>query len=123
MLSLMKDGGFSMWAVLLFGGTTFATAALFALKGQLRKLAGIRAMTWSTVFSILSGIASNFIAVMFHVTGNDDWYRDPEMPRMVMRGLGESIVPAVLGFSLLSLAWLLVAVGTRRSQDPQDPID
>jgi hypothetical protein len=34
-----------------------------------------------------------------------------------MQGLAESLAPGILGFTMLSISWLLVAVGTRRAQD------
>ena len=51
---------------------------------------------------------------------NDEWAHSPDMPLIVMYGLGEAVTPAVLGFTALSLAWMFVAVGMRRIQEPQD---
>ena len=34
---------------------------------------------------------------------------------IVMTGLGESMAPAILGFSMLTVAWILAAAGLRRT--------
>jgi hypothetical protein len=112
----MRDGGYSMWLVLVFGGITLVAAGLQAWRFREPRTGVIRAMTAATVFAVLSGLSSNLAAVFYHVSGRDDWYHDPEMPRIVMRGLAEATGPLTLGFSLLGVAWLLLAFGIRRAQ-------
>jgi len=115
MVKFFVAGGFPMWVVLIFGLLCLGTAIRFAFTATPRRLAVIRALSWATAFSILSGVASNFMAVMWHVPGNPEWSREPLFP--VMQGLGEAVTPAILGFTLLAIAWLLVAVGLRRMAD------
>lgn len=116
MSQFMRAGGYSMWLVLLFGGITLVAAGLQAWRFRERRTGVIRAMTAATVFAVLSGYSSNIAAVFYHVSGRDEWYRDPEMPRIVMQGLAEATSPVTLGFSMLGVAWLLLAFGMRRAE-------
>ena len=116
-LRFLRAGGFPTIVVLLLGGLTLVTAIRFALKADARKLALVRALTWATVFAILSGVLSDFMAVMWHVPENPEWAHSPELHLIVMEGLGEAVTPGVLGFVILALTWSFVAIGTRRLQD------
>jgi hypothetical protein len=84
------------------------------MRGEPRLLGVVRALTWALVFSTLSGIASDITATFMHVVHDPEWSKEPVLP--VMMGLGESLTPATLGFSLLSICWIIVAVGVRRSK-------
>ena len=73
----------------------------------------IRALTWATLLGIASGLCANVAAVMTYAANN----APPDLHLVVMQGLAEAVAPGVLGFTMLSISWLLVAVGTRRVQD------
>lgn len=116
MVEFMKAGGWSMWFVLLLGLGSLLAAALFVARRDLGKLALVRALSLATVFAVASGLCANVAAVMTFA---------PEVPegelvKAVMHGLAESLAPGILGFTMLSISWLLVAVGTRRAQDHSD---
>jgi hypothetical protein len=114
MTEFFRAGGWPMWLVLCFGLLALYGAARYAINGDPVRLPRIRALTWATVFAIASGVASDFMAVMWHASG-PLWGR-PDLHRMIMRGLGEAVTPAVLGFALLALVWALVAVGVMRDR-------
>ena len=120
MMEFLRAGGFSMWIVLAFSLVLLFVSGHFALRAEPKRLAIVKALTWATVFSIIGGVISNFMAVMWNVPNNDEWAHSPDMPLIVMYGLGEAVTPAVLGFTALSLAWMFVAVGMRRVQEPQE---
>src|SRR5687767_4885219 len=113
-MEFMREGGWSMWVVLLFGLITLVASGLFAFRPDERKIGFIRAMSAATLFSILSGVASCIAAVMHHVPQHPEWSKSPDIHLIVMQGIGESMAPAVLGFTLLSLVWLVAAMGVRR---------
>ena len=113
MVEFMKAGGWSMWLVLIFGLGALVAAGVFVFRRDLGKLALVRALTLATVFAIASGLCGNVAAVMHYAAGETDVATHV----VVMQGLSESLAPGVLGFTLLSISWLLVAVGTRRAQD------
>lgn len=114
----LRAGGWSIWLVLLLAAIILVTAGRFVLDPRPSRLAVIRALTLAQVFSVAVGVSSNFLAVMFNVTSRQEWASSPELHLIILSGLGEAVTPAILGFASLSLAWLFVAVGTRRRHAP-----
>lgn len=111
-------GGWGMWFVLLLGGVALVTAVRYALKADARKLSIIRALSVATIFSTMVGMCSGFIAVSSYVARNwAELKAQGEFGLVVLQGLGEIANIPALGFMLLALTWLFVAVGTRRLQD------
>jgi hypothetical protein len=115
MLELLRSGGVPGLFVVLFGLLTLAAATRFAIRPHTGDVAGIRALTATTAFAVLTALAANFTAVMWKVTGRPEWAHDPELHLIVMRGLGEATTPAILGFAVLTVTWFLVALGRRRA--------
>jgi hypothetical protein len=111
MMEFMRAGGFPIWIVLVFGLGTLVVAGLFIWRPEPRRLAMLRGLTVATCFSVLSGFASCLAAVMSKVPQNA---KDADLNVMVMIGIGESLTTAILGFTILSLAWLMGALGQRR---------
>jgi hypothetical protein len=114
MLELFREGGWSMFFVLTFGCVSFVAAVVFAIRPDPRRVDVVRALTRATVFSIAAGIVANIAAVGSHVPANPEWANSPKVHLIVMQGISESMAPGILGFTLLSLAWLVMAVGHRR---------
>jgi hypothetical protein len=70
-------------------------------------------MSWATLFSILAAVAGGLGATALHGSlAQSGGEFDIVSP--MMRGLAEAMVPAVFGFALLALGWMLVSVGLRR---------
>jgi hypothetical protein len=115
MVEFMIAGGWSMWFVLLLGLGALVAAILFVARRNLGKLALVRALTIGTLFAIASGLCANLASVMTYASRMEPG--DPQLARAIMAGLAESVAPGILGFTMLSISWLLVAVGTRRAQD------
>jgi len=116
MVEFMKAGGWSMWFVLLLGLGALVAAILFVARRRLGLLALVRALTMATVFAIASGLCANVAAVMTYASHNEE-LAGHEVAHAIMAGLAEAAAPGILGFTMLSISWLLVAVGTRRAQD------
>ncbi len=68
----------------------------------------------TTVFAALAGIASDIGATMQHVTSLREGTALPDVTLLTLASIGESTAPAILDFALLTVVWLLVAVGLRR---------
>ena len=120
MVEFMKAGGWSMWFVLLLGLGALVSAILFLARSDLRKLSLVRALSLATVFAIASGLCANVAAVFSNTATEEELAHSPDLHLYVMRGLAEAAAPGILGFTMLSIGWLLVAVGTRRVQDRAD---
>ena len=112
MLSLIQQGGFGAYPVVLFGLISLVTAALFVWRPDRRKLAYLRGMTTATVFAVLTAVAAG-AAVTLHTAAG---WEDPEMMwwQVLLMGLGETLASAILGFAILAIVWMLTAFGLRR---------
>ena len=112
MLKLIQEGGFAMLFVLGFGLTALVGAVLFAVRPARRKLPFLRGMSHATLFAILSGICADLAAVAHAIPRQ--FADDPKWYLVTILGFGESMAPGIMGFTLLSLVWLVSAVGERR---------
>jgi hypothetical protein len=114
MLDLIREGGGPMLFVLIFGVLTFVAAALFAARGDRRRLGFITWIGVATVLSIGGGVASDLAAVGHHGFARCA-EKHIEPANCLVVGFAESMAPAIVGFTLLSLAAMLVAVGMSRT--------
>lgn len=106
-----QAGGFGMYQVAIFGGIVLAAAGTFAWRPDARKVPFLRTMTVATLLAIAGALASNVGMVLYSVPQR---FEQPRWVEVTYQGLFESLTPAILGFALLSVAWLVKAVGMRR---------
>jgi hypothetical protein len=114
MLDLIREGGGPMLFVLIFGLLTFGAAGLFAARGDRRRLGFIIWMGVATLLSVGGGIASDLAAVGHHGLAHCA-ERQIAATACLLIGFAESMAPAIVGLTLLSLAAMLVAVGMSRT--------
>src|SRR5207249_1717062 len=80
MLDLMRNGGFPMWIILLFGLLALGSAARYALRPDAQRVGFIKAMGRATLFATLAGTAADLGAVFIHLSGEaevramGDWH-------------------------------------------------
>ena len=114
MLDLLREGGGPMLFVVIFGVLTFLAAAAFAVRGDRRRLGFIICMGLATSLSVAGGICSDLAAVGHHGLARcAEQHLEPAACLLV--GMAESMAPGIVGFTLLSLAGMLTAVGVSRS--------
>jgi hypothetical protein len=114
MATLIREGGWPIWFTLLFGLITLVGAARFAVSARRKHLGFVIGMAAATFFSALNGIAADLAAVGHATNKNwDDW--SPQITRVLAQGFAESMSPGILGFTMLSLAALISAVGLART--------
>ncbi|HEY3664986.1 MAG TPA: hypothetical protein VGL19_03255 [Polyangiaceae bacterium] len=118
MLTLVQEGGFPIWFVLLFGGLSLFCGARFALGPSRQRLRLTGALGLTTWLATLTAVCADFAAVGHH--GPEFLSRHPELPlhAVVLQGVAESLSPAIVGLSMLTVCALLVALGCHR-----DPVD
>ena len=119
MLELFKAGGWPMFAVLLMATLALASAVHFAVRPQARAIGMIRGFSTASVFAVLGGITMDLATVFSRVPSHPEWSQSDDMPLIVMTGISESMSPAILGFNMLALVWLVTAVGVRRLGDQE----
>ena len=114
MLDLIREGGGPMLFVVIFGLLTFGAAALFAARGDRRRLGFVVSMGIATLLSVGGGVAADLAAVGHHGFERCA-LRHIEPAACLVLGFAESMAPAIVGFTLLSLAGMLTAVGMSRT--------
>ena len=114
MQDFMMAGGVAMWFVLVFGLLALIAASLFARRPDARRVETVRSLSRATLFSVGAGIVADIAAVGSKVPANPEWANSPKLHLILLEGISESMAPGVLGFTLLSLVWLVMAVGHRR---------
>jgi len=123
MIEFMKAGGFPIWIVLLLGMISLVSSVLFFRRPNERRIVFIRCMSTATLYATIGAIVSCLAAVMVKVPATSKWAQSPDMPLIVMTGIGESFTPGILGFSFLTLVWLFTALGMRRLINDSYTID
>jgi hypothetical protein len=114
MLELLREGGVPMLFVVIFGLLTFLAAALFAARGDRRRVGFITWMGLATLMSVGGAFCADLAAVGHH--GLDRCAEMHIQPAScVLVGMAESMAPGIVGFTLLSLAGMLTAVGMSRT--------
>lgn len=129
MLTLLRNGGFvSMSFILLMGLLGLGAAFHFALRARRQSLGFIKSIAMATLFGTLAATCADMGTTLYaaeKVLGRSDVPGAPAattqeaeaLPNaiyIVIAGFAESSSPGILGFTMLGLTWMLVAVGRRR---------
>jgi hypothetical protein len=112
MVHFIRAGGYPIWIVIALTLPMLYLAVRFAISLDARRLAMLRALSWAQVFAVTSGVAANFIATLWNA---GRWPQADDRVVMILIGLGESLTPAVLGLSVLTVVWILITFGLRRA--------
>lgn len=111
LVTLFRDGGWSMFLVVIFGLVALATAAYYAARPDDRHEGFLKWMSRATFWSVVGGMASDFATTFHYACDVED---ANQRGRIVLEGAAESFSPAIMGFTFLALVALLTAVGRRR---------
>lgn len=114
----LRAGGYTTWIVIVIGLILLVAAVRFLLAASPRRLAFLRALSVAYVLLILGGVATNFTTVFWNVVRSRP-ENGPLDVDALLYGFGEALTPAGMGFSILGLIWLLIAIGVRRAHDPE----
>ncbi|MGZ3448425.1 MAG: hypothetical protein ACXVEF_02435 [Polyangiales bacterium] len=112
MYTMFRNGGFPMFFILAFGLIALGTAFGYAIKPVRDRESFVRWMALATLASVFCGTAADLAAVASYVASHA--MEPARMCAIVIEGIGESMSPSILGFSILSLVALMMAVGKRR---------
>jgi hypothetical protein len=110
MMTLLREGGVPMWFVLLFGLLALGSGAHYAARPDPKRLSSIAWLMGATLLAVASGTVSALGATFQHVAGDGPAWRSDTL----LVGLGESMSAGTLGFSMLALTSIVVAIGQRR---------
>jgi hypothetical protein len=114
MVEFFIAGGFMMVVVLATAVPLLYTSAKFARRASPQGLSIIRALTMAVVFASVAGVVTDLASVARNVPNNPELMKEPLAN--ILWGFNESMAPAILGFSLVTIAWILVGFGVRQMQ-------
>ncbi len=117
MANLIREGGVPMFFLLGFGLLALAFAVRFAVAPSQRALRTAVALSAATGFTTITGVCAAFAAVGHHAPEYLKRHPETTLAEVVLLGVGESMSPGILGFTMLSLIASIVALGVWR-QDP-----
>ena len=117
MLTLVQEGGFPIWFVLAFGALTLLCCARYAATPNIERLPLAGALSLATLFSTITAISADLAAVGHHGPEFLAQHPGTEVYALVLQGGAESLSPAIIGFSMLTLAALLTALGCYRAYE------
>ena len=106
-----QAGGFGMYQVGLFGVALLLAALHFAVRPEERRLPYLQALSTATFMSTAFAVTTDVAAVCWALA---HWKDKSEIVAVLFQGTWESLMPACLGFALLSLASLAKAFGLWR---------
>jgi hypothetical protein len=101
-----------MWlAIVVSGVGGLGTALLYAWRPTEAKLALMRPFSLAAIFSALASAAAGGAEVLRGLAASGPNVRTGD----VLLGWSETLIPIYVAFSLLGLAWLVIAAGLRRA--------
>ena len=116
MWTLIIEGGYPMWFLLLFGLAGLAAAIRYAQRPTRSGLHFVAGLAATTLMSICTGTAADLAAVGHKAPDYLRAHPNMSLAEVTLVGFGESLSPAVLGFSLLTMIALVVSFGLLRAR-------
>jgi hypothetical protein len=113
MMTLFREGGFPMWFLLVFGALSLLAGARFALRPEASRLRLAVALGLATLFTVLTAIGAD-LATVGHQAPEYLAHHPEQSLVFLLQGFAESMSPAILGFTMLTLVALFVALGCYR---------
>lgn len=85
----------------------------YAIRPDERRLAYMRPLSLATIFSALCGFSVGIVVILRGIAATStlsdgSW-------RLIALGASEAVVPLFIAFGCLTVAWLVIAVGMRRT--------
>jgi hypothetical protein len=103
-----------MLGVIGCGLVGLVAAIRFAMSPDRRKVGAIVCLSVASFASSLLGLAADLSGVASAISRNEEWQKPDVLPVIFLQGFHESLSPVILGLSLLTTIWLVMAVGYRR---------
>ncbi len=113
MLTLFEEGGFPMWFLLAFSVLTLLSSARFATQPHRSRL-WLAAARMATLFTTLTAICADLAQVGHELPSYLNRHHELSLSSASLQGFAESMSPAIVGFTVLSLSALMLALGFHR---------
>lgn len=100
--------------IVALGVFTVGVSVSFLVRPTETKLAFIRplsvATTYASIVGVVCGLALTLTRISWEIEGSPGVMNKA----LLLGGISESLVPSIIGFSLLTLAWVAVSLGMRK---------
>ena len=113
LMGALSQMGMFAFLTMVIGLVPLGMAIAYAIGPSERRLALMRPLSLAAIFAALTGVFSGFIAVLRGI-GVTPSLTTVSWQRIAI-GAAEALVSVFFGFACLTVAWLLVALGMRRS--------
>lgn len=114
----MREGGWGMWPVLAFGLVAVGAAGHYVFRPEPRRLGLVIGMWLTTVVATLHATASDIAAVCGALTRWEEPL-NTQFVRVLCEGIKESLRPALLAGTFLTLALLFATIGLHRAANKE----
>src|SRR4051794_5139103 len=110
-MGILRNASIFALLTLIIGVVPLVMSLVYLMRPTEQHLAVMRPLSLAGLFAAIAGFVLGAINVLSVV-----WTREltSESYRVMAVGAAESLVPVLVGFASLTLAWLLVAVGMGR---------
>ena len=103
-----------MWFLLAFGGLLLVSGARFAMRPDSPRLRLALALGAATLFTMVTAISADLATVGHQAPGYLAKHPEATLSGVLLQGLAESLSPAILGCTVLTLGALFIALGCYR---------
>ena len=114
MMTLFREGGFPMWFLLAFGMLLLISGARFAMNPGPTRLRLALALGAATLFTMVTAISADLATVGHQAPSYLARHPELTLAAVLLQGIAESLSPAILGSTVLTLAALFIALGFHR---------
>ncbi len=114
MIEFLLAGGVPMIGVVVCGLVALVAAVRFAISPDKRKIGAIVSLSVAAMASSMLGFVVDLTAVFATINKMEEWQKPDVLPLVLIQGFKESLSPMILGLALLTVIWLVMAVGFRR---------
>jgi hypothetical protein len=120
MWEFFKEGGWPMWSILFLGMFLLGASLRFAIRPERARIGFLVCMSLATLAATLHGMVMD-LGTVFFVVADPARVPDAEVTRTLLQGFHESTRPGTFGGGLLTIAFILMAVGYSRLARKESP--
>ena len=113
-MELLRGAGIFALLTIFIAFAPLLMAIVYVMRPTERNLALMRPVSLAGIFGALCGVFAGFIAILRGYGAMTEEVT-PRTYHVMAVGFSEALVPVFVCFGCLTIAWLLVALGMRRS--------
>jgi hypothetical protein len=114
MKTLFMEGGAPMWFLLAFGIGMLILGVRYAIAPTAWAFRATLGLGSATLFTAVTGTCADLAAVGHHAPAYLKAHPGMTLAEVLLQGFAESMAPGILGFTMLSLAAMIVTLGFYR---------